>query len=165
MATDYYELLGVGHDASEEEIEARLPPARPRAPSGLDRRRPRGGATVQRDVARLRGTSRSRAKAPLRHVRARRRRRAARTWATSSGETSGDLLGAFFGGGARPRQRTGPARGSDAETVLNLSFREAAFGASKEMTVDTQVSCTACSGSGARPGTTATRCDALWRCG
>jgi molecular chaperone DnaJ len=72
----------------------------------------------------------------------------------------GDLLGAFFNGGQNPRrQRTGPMRGSDAETVLNLTFREAAFGSSKEMSVDTSVSCDTCEGSGARPGTTATRCD------
>jgi molecular chaperone DnaJ len=71
-----------------------------------------------------------------------------------------DLLGAFFSGGARQRgPRSGPVRGSDAETVLSLTFLEAVFGASKEMSVDTAVSCAACEGSGARPGTTATRCD------
>jgi molecular chaperone DnaJ len=72
----------------------------------------------------------------------------------------GDLLGAFFSGGARTRgARSGPMRGPDAETVLALTFREAVFGASKEMSVETAVACTACEGSGARPGTTATRCD------
>ena len=47
----------------------------------------------------------------------------------------------------------------DAETVLSLTFQEAVFGTSKEMTVETAVACSACEGSGARPGTTATRCD------
>jgi molecular chaperone DnaJ len=71
----------------------------------------------------------------------------------------GDLLGAFFGGTTRPRRRSGPARGSDAEALLTLDFREAVFGASKDMTVDTTVACEECGGSGARTGTTATRCD------
>jgi molecular chaperone DnaJ len=76
------------------------------------------------------------------------------------GTDLGDLLGAFFGQGpGQRRARSGPMRGSDSETVLALTFREAVFGTSKEMNVDTSVACTECSGSGARAGTTAARCD------
>jgi len=71
----------------------------------------------------------------------------------------GDLFDAFFGGAASgPRRRGGPVRGDDSEIVVELSFREAVFGTSREITVDTPVPCTTCEGSGARAGTTAVRC-------
>lgn len=73
----------------------------------------------------------------------------------------GDLFDAFFGmagGTARVRGRTGPARGADAEVVLHLDFREAVFGARKDLTIDTVVPCPTCQATGARPGTTAIRC-------
>lgn len=74
----------------------------------------------------------------------------------------GDLFDAFFGmaGGGRTAGRTrgGPARGADAEIVVELAFREAVFGVRKDLTVDAQVTCTTCEGSGARKGTSAVRC-------
>lgn len=71
----------------------------------------------------------------------------------------GDIFDAFFGGGsAAGPHRTGPVRGADAEVVLELTFREAVFGAGRDVTVDALESCDACQGSGARPGTTAVRC-------
>jgi molecular chaperone DnaJ len=74
----------------------------------------------------------------------------------------GDLFDAFFNGmggtgGGRSR-RTGPVPGPDAEMVLRLSFREAVFGVQREVDVQTPVHCETCEGSGARPGTTAVRC-------
>jgi len=71
----------------------------------------------------------------------------------------GDLFDAFFGGtGAGPRRRGGPVRGDDSEIVLELTFREAVFGAAHELTFDTPVGCATCEGTGARAGTTAIRC-------
>jgi molecular chaperone DnaJ len=75
----------------------------------------------------------------------------------------GDLFDAFFNGmggagaGGRGR-RTGPMPGPDAEMVLRLAFREAVFGVQREVEVQTPVHCDTCEGSGARPGTTAVRC-------
>lgn len=77
------------------------------------------------------------------------------------GSGLGDLFDAFFGmagGTGRSRGRGGPARGADAEVVLGLDFREAVFGARKELTVDAVVACATCHATGARPGTTAIRC-------
>ncbi len=160
MATDYYALLGVGHDASEDELKrAYRQRARELHPDSTG-----GDPEAERIFKET-----SLAYEVLRDPERRRRYdmfgpdgvdASAQNMGDVFGGDLGDLLGAFFGGGSRPRQRNGPARGSDAETVLNLSFRDAAFGVSKEMTVDTQVSCSTCEGSGARPGTTATRCDA-----
>ncbi len=75
----------------------------------------------------------------------------------------GDLFDAFFNGmggapgGGRSR-RTGPTPGPDAEMVLRLEFREAVFGAQREVEVQTPVQCDTCDGSGAQPGTSAVRC-------
>jgi molecular chaperone DnaJ len=71
----------------------------------------------------------------------------------------GDLFDAFFGGsGAGQRRRGGPVRGDDSELVIELAFREAVFGTSRELTLDTAVACTTCHGTGAREGTSAMSC-------
>jgi molecular chaperone DnaJ len=63
---------------------------------------------------------------------------------------------AFFGGGARAsRERH---RGQDLKVTLKLSLAEVASGATKKVKVRTLERCTACSGTGATPGTTATGC-------
>ena len=59
-------------------------------------------------------------------------------------------FGDFFGGGrARPRAR----RGADLQRQLQIKFEEAVFGAKKEVQIQTYVACAVCSGSGAKPGT------------
>jgi molecular chaperone DnaJ len=73
----------------------------------------------------------------------------------------GDLFDAFFNGmgGAQPgRRRTGPVPGPDAELVVEMTFREAVFGVQREVAVTVPVHCDTCEGSGAQPGTSVTRC-------
>jgi molecular chaperone DnaJ len=73
----------------------------------------------------------------------------------------GDLIDAFFGGNAgngRGRAPGGPPRGVDLETVLDLDFSEAVFGAEREVTVRAPVACETCSGSGAAAGSQPTTC-------
>lgn len=70
----------------------------------------------------------------------------------------GDIFDAFFGGTRGASGRGGPVRGADAEVVLELDFREAVFGTRRDVSVDGPVTCVTCTGSGARPGTTAMRC-------
>jgi molecular chaperone DnaJ len=72
----------------------------------------------------------------------------------------GDIMDAFFGGasgGRGPRGRSRP--GADALIRLDLDLSETAFGASKELTVDTAVLCEVCSGAGTAPGTSPETCD------
>src|SRR5215213_9450849 len=70
----------------------------------------------------------------------------------------GDIMDAFFGGAATrgPRSRTRPGR--DALIPIELELDETVFGTVKDLTVDTAVMCTTCTGSGAAPGTHATTC-------
>ena len=70
-----------------------------------------------------------------------------------------DIMDAFFGqnaGSRGPRPRT--RRGQDALIRIELELAEAAFGATKELKVDTAVTCTLCSGQGTAPGTYPTSC-------
>ena len=71
----------------------------------------------------------------------------------------GDILGDLFGFGGR-RPRGGPRRGADLRYNLELGFTEAAFGAETQVQIARAEGCTACKGSGAAPGTTATTCAA-----
>lgn len=73
--------------------------------------------------------------------------------------TFAEITDAYFGTPEpypRPRSRT--RRGQDALIRLELGLKETAFGADKEITVDTAAVCSACSGSGTANGTQAERC-------
>ena len=77
----------------------------------------------------------------------------------------GDIFSSFFGGdfggfGARGRRANpnAPRRGSDVQINLNVSFEEAAKGCKKEVSYTVIAACPECHGSGARPGTSAKTC-------
>lgn len=77
----------------------------------------------------------------------------------------GDIFDAFFGGagqspfGPRSRGTSGPPRGADLEVAMDLEFTEAVFGVSRELSIRVPVTCSTCSGSGAKPGTAPTVCE------
>ena len=56
-------------------------------------------------------------------------------------------------GGARARAGRGPVRGRDLETEVSLSFEQAVNGAQVPLAVPTSQPCPTCHGSGAKPGT------------
>jgi molecular chaperone DnaJ len=76
-----------------------------------------------------------------------------------------DIMDAFFGGqgpggpggGRGPKPRT--RRGQDALIRLEVDLAEAAFGVTRELTVDTAVLCSTCHGEGAAPGTHPVPCE------
>ncbi|MGI9022730.1 MAG: molecular chaperone DnaJ, partial [Acidimicrobiales bacterium] len=75
----------------------------------------------------------------------------------------GDLFETFFGGGGfggGGGRRGGPPRGADMETTLDLDFQSATFGTQAQVRVRVPVACSTCSGSGARPGTSPETCQA-----
>lgn len=67
-----------------------------------------------------------------------------------------DLFGAGFSGGRR--RRRGPARGADLRYDLKISFEEAVFGTEKDIDVRRPEICSQCYGSGAEPGTNPITC-------
>lgn len=63
----------------------------------------------------------------------------------------GDVFGDLFGFGGR-RQASRQTRGRDLEIEMALDFREAVFGAEKEIEIDKNITCPKCKGNGAEPG-------------
>jgi molecular chaperone DnaJ len=73
-------------------------------------------------------------------------------------EVFGDVFGDMFGGRGGQRARGGPARGADLRYDLEISLEQAYAGAEIEITVPATLTCEACDGSGAKPGTSPTQC-------
>lgn len=69
----------------------------------------------------------------------------------------GSIFDAFFSG-AQTATAQAPVRGADIETRLNITFEEAAFGCEKEISVNRVDVCSVCSGTGAKPGSEVKRC-------
>jgi molecular chaperone DnaJ len=151
--TDYYGVLGVGRDASADEIKKayrrlarQLHPDVNPGPESEERFKEVTAAyevlsdPQKREMYDLGGD-------PL---------------GTGGGFGQGfgfsDIMDAFFGGqatrGPRPRQR----RGQDALIRLDLELAETAFGTTREIAVDTAVVCPTCDGACAAPGTSPATC-------
>lgn len=71
-------------------------------------------------------------------------------------EDFGDILGNMFGMGGRGGR--GPKRGQDIETEVVLGFLESVTGAKKKIKLYKHDSCFACKGNGAEPGTKIDTC-------
>ena len=71
----------------------------------------------------------------------------------------GDIFSSFFGGGStRSRSSNGIRRGADLKINLDITFEEAYSGIEKEISINRNEKCTSCNGSGAKRGTTADKC-------
>ncbi len=77
--------------------------------------------------------------------------------AGAGGFDFGDIFGDIFGG-SRGGGRNSPHRGSDLRYNLEITLEEAARGAQKQIRIPTMEDCETCKGSGAKPGTSATTC-------
>ena len=63
----------------------------------------------------------------------------------------GDIFDAFFGGAATAARR-GPQRGTDLHYSITTSFEEAALGCEKEVSILRTENCSKCQGVGSKPG-------------
>jgi molecular chaperone DnaJ len=80
-----------------------------------------------------------------------------------AGAGLGDIFEAFFGGnspfgGGMRNGPTGPPRGADVELGVQLEFEEAVFGAAKDVSLRLPVPCGECEATGAKPGTAPSAC-------
>ena len=75
----------------------------------------------------------------------------------------GDIMDAFFGGGGAGGQGRGPRsrvrQGADALLRIECELGETAFGTTRELTLDTAVVCGTCTGEGTAPGTSPVTCE------
>lgn len=71
-----------------------------------------------------------------------------------------EIFSSFFGGGgaSRAQRKNGPQRGRDIRVRVDISFQEAVFGVTKEITLNRNEQCDTCKGSGCKPGTSPQTC-------
>ncbi len=157
--TDYYEILGIGRDASGDEIkQAYRRLARKHHPDVSD----------DKSEAELRFKKINEAYEVLSDPA--KRAQYDRFGVVTNGATQGgfgfetgsfgDIFDMFFGNvrGAAQTRRAGPQRGSDLRYDLEITLEEAFAGTTKEIVFAHLAQCDVCGGSGARPGTLATAC-------
>ena len=72
------------------------------------------------------------------------------------GDIFGDIFGSFTGGGRRTQTKT---PGQDITIEVTLSFLDAAKGCHRDVTYSRNQTCTSCSGTGAKGGTSYKTCD------
>ncbi len=159
MSTDYYEVLGVPRDASQEQIKKayrrlamKLHPDVAAEPDAAERFKTvaeayevlqdpkkrdlydRGGDPLGGGMGGFNGTF------------------------GAGGFDFTNLVDAMFGQQTTRGPRSRVRRGQDALVRLDLELAEAAFGTTKPLRVDTAVLCPRCNGSGAAEGSKPVRC-------
>ena len=77
------------------------------------------------------------------------------------GDIFGDIFGDLFGGRTR-RSQNGPMQGANLRTAVRITFEEAVFGTEKELELTLKDECATCHGTGAKPGSSAETCS---KCG
>jgi molecular chaperone DnaJ len=154
---DYYEILGVGRDVSSDELKRAFrrqafeyhPDRNPDKPEAAERFKEASEAyNVLSDPDKRRRYD------LFGHAAA----GAGEGYAGFEGFGFGDIFETFFGGfgGRTNAQRT--TRGDDLRYDVTITFEEAFAGTGQEVEVPRMLTCEACSGSGAEPGTEADTC-------
>ena len=74
----------------------------------------------------------------------------------------GDIFSSFFGGGfggrTSSRRQNGPRKGADLNLRMEITFEQSFLGVEKEITVTRNETCDTCHGTGAKPGTSPVKC-------
>jgi molecular chaperone DnaJ len=156
--TDYYELLGVGRDATSEEIKRAYRKLARQYHPDVNANDP-GAEERFKEISKAYGVLSDPDK---------RQRYDAGVDVDGGyypgdpfGDTFASVVDLFFGGdpfGGRTRPRSRARRGDDLFMRLHLEFTEAVFGTSKEIRYKALTVCERCHGSGAEPGTQPSVC-------
>ncbi|GGM66457.1 chaperone protein DnaJ 2 [Thermopolyspora flexuosa] len=162
MAKDYYAILGVRRDASQEEIKK----AYRRLARELHPDVNPDPATAERfkEINQAYEVLSDANKRKMYDLGADPFGSGATAGGTATGFGAGfpfsDIMDAFFGTGTASRgPRTRARRGRNHTIRVELDLTETAFGTTQELVVDTAVLCDVCQGSGTSPGTHPDTCD------
>ena len=74
------------------------------------------------------------------------------------GDIFSSIFGGGFGGRSSSRKQNGPRKGADLNLRMEITFEQAYSGVEKEITVTRNETCDNCHGTGAKPGTSVTKC-------
>ncbi len=175
MSKDYYEILGVPKDASQDDIKKAFrtlakkhhPDANPGDPTAEAKFKEVNEAyeVLSDETKRSNFDSYGNPNGPF----------ANGGGGAAGGGGQGDTFGRVFGGaggfpfgdlfggfeemlGGRRRPDTGPRRGQDLEMELEITLEEAFRGVDRDVRIPRTEACERCSGSGAEPGTKAVTC-------
>ena len=158
---DFYEVLGVGRDASEREIKKaykRLAMKYHPDRNPGDKAAEASFKEVKEAYEILTDGDKKAAYDQFGHAGVDPNRGGGHGGQGDFGDIFGDVFGDIFGGGRRGGGQRQAARGSDLRYNLELSLEEAVRGLTKEIRIPTLASCDVCDGSGAKKGTSATTC-------
>ena len=74
----------------------------------------------------------------------------------------GDIFSSFFGGGfggrTSSRRQNGPRKGADLNLRMEITFEQSFLGVEKEVVINRNETCEHCHGTGAKPGTNPIKC-------
>lgn len=157
MSSDYYEILGVGRDASTDEVKK----AYRRLARTLHPDVNPDPQTHERfkDVTRAYEVLSDPSKRQMYDLGADPLSATGAGGGFGQGFSFTDIMDAFFGQTTSRGPRSRIRRGQDALIRLDLQLAEAAFGTTREFKVDTAVTCSICQGSGAAPRSAPVRCE------
>jgi molecular chaperone DnaJ len=156
---DYYEILGVGRNASSDEIKASFRKlARQYHP---DVNKESGAEEQFKEINEAYGVlsdSEKRARYDRFGKEGLGNMGGFRDYTADFNDIFEELFGRGFGFSTGRRTRNVPRRGRDLQMPVRLTFEEAVFGIEKEVEFEREETCSRCNGSGAEPGTTPIRC-------
>ena len=156
---DYYEILGVNRDATDDEIKKSY---RKLAMKFHPDRNPDSKDTEEKfkeakEAYEVLSEAQKRAAYDA-HGHAGLDPSAAGAGFGGFADAFGDIFGEIFGGNGGGRQRSSVYRGADLRYNLEISLEEAARGTETRIRIPTMEQCDTCHGSGAKPGTQAKTC-------
>lgn len=155
---DYYDVLGVGRNASDDEIKAafrklarQYHPDVSKEPDAEEKFKEINEAYGVLSDAEKRARYDRFGREGLGNM------GGFHDYTADFGDLFEELFGSFGFSTAR-RSRRSPHRGRDLQMQITLTFEEAVFGVEKEIEFQRDETCSRCNGSGAEPGTSPTRC-------
>ncbi|MGE5377011.1 MAG: molecular chaperone DnaJ [Bacteroidota bacterium] len=157
---DYYEILGIGRSASDDEIKAafrrlarQYHPDVNKEPDAEEKFKEINEAYGVLSDAEKRARYDRFGKEGLGNMGG-----GFHDYTVDLGDLFEEILGGFGFSSGRRSSRRSPRRGRDLQMQISLTFEEAVFGVEKDIEFEREEVCSRCSGTGAEPGTTPIRC-------